>query len=176
MMQVMDEIMKQHNGIGLAIIFSVLASVYVVVKTTVWWVLFGTFRLLFRKYSLYEWLMRTLGGLAVFAALIVVNLILLYGFAPDNVLYLGLVVVSGFLALRVWLREILSLCGLLRGDWNPFHPELRFLAWHETYIFSLFGRHGGMPVKGESERSLDAWAYDSYMRGLQKQTGQNYGY
>lgn len=124
-------------GAGLALIF--LATFYIIAKTTIWWLLFGTGRLLFGKYTIAEWGIRTLVGLVGFAVLILFNSSLIWLFDEESNVYLGFWGISLFFSLRIWIREIFSLLGLLRGDWNPFHPHLRFFAWKETYIFSLFG-------------------------------------
>lgn len=135
MNDVFFEILKQNDMIGGGLSIILVAAVYMVAKTTVWWGLFGTGRLLTGKYGIHEWCFRTVAGLAGFTGLAGLSLYLLYMFDPESTVYMIIWSVSLVLALRVWLREIFSLFGLLRGDWNPFHPQLRFLAWRESYIF-----------------------------------------
>jgi len=132
-------IFYQDQSAAAGLSFILVAVAYVILKTLVWWILFGTGKLLLGKYSLHEWGFRSLTGLAGMGGLVALSAYLLYMYDADSTVYWTILWVSLFFALRIWLREIFSLFGLLRGDWNPFHPELRFMAWHETYIFSLFG-------------------------------------
>lgn len=114
-------------------------SVYIVLKSTVWWLIFGTGRLLFGKYSLHEWGFRTGLGLAAFVGIGLLNVIFWTTFNPDSMVYMCCLWPVFLIACRITLREILSLFGLLRGDWNPFHPELRFIAWEESYLLCWLG-------------------------------------
>ena len=111
---------------------------YVFAKTILWWVLFGTGKFLFRKITLNGWINKTLYGLKVGAALVVLNAILLFAFNPDSYLYMTTVVITMLLAARIIWREFFTLGGLLRGDWNPFCPELRFFAWETFNVWIIF--------------------------------------
>lgn len=135
MNDVFFEILKQNDMIGGGLSIILVAAIYIVAKMTIWWGLFGTAGLLAGKYGMHEWCIRTVAGLTGFTGLACLSLYLLYMFDPESTIYMIVWSVSLVLALRVWLREIFSLFGLLRGDWSPFHPKLRFLAWRESYIF-----------------------------------------
>ena len=111
---------------------------YVFAKTLLWWVLFGTGKLLFRKITLADWVNKTLYGLTVAAALVVLNTVFLFAFSPDNKLYMTAVIITLLFATRIIWREFFTLGGLLRGDWNPFYPELRFFAWDTFNIWAIF--------------------------------------
>lgn len=133
------EILRQDQAAGAVLAIVQVAIFYVIAKSSIWWILFGTGRLLFRKYTLKEWGFRTLVGIVGLVCLGLFVACLLWLYDADSIVYWTILCVSLFFSLRIWLREILSLFGLLRGDWNPFHPRLRFMAWNETYIFRLFG-------------------------------------
>ena len=147
-----------------------LVSVYAFLKSAVWWLLFGTGRLLFRKYTLAEWVFRSGMGLAAFMVLALFNVILWNVYRPENDLYIFMVGLSFLGAARITLREIFSLFGLLRGDWNPFHPHLRFIAWSETYLLcwlgngSSSGRRKETPWGSYADQEAAYWYQNLYNR------------
>ena len=128
-----------NPDVGYMVGWVTFISMYVILKTSLWWALFGTGRLLLGKYSLSEWAFRSGVGLLGFAALAVLSVFLWLAYSPDSNVYMCLVWVTFAVSMRITLREILSLFGLLRGDWNPFGPELRFIAWDETYLLCWLG-------------------------------------
>ena len=124
--------LNEQSGMAAAgYVLIALVTAYVMLKSAVWWMLFGTGRLLVGKYSIVEWGKRTLYGIVAYVGLILLNAFFLMGYTPDNWLYTCLMVVTVLLAVRVAWREVFSLFGLLRGDWNPFAPELRFVGVEE---------------------------------------------
>ncbi len=133
------EILRQDQTAGAMLSFILAAVFYIIAKTSIWWLLFGTGKLLFRKYTFKEWGFRTIAGVIGFACLALFAACLLWLYDAESTVYWSALAVFLFFSLRIWLREILSLFGMLRGDWNPFEPKLRFFAWDETYIFCLFG-------------------------------------
>ena len=129
-----------------------VVSAYVLLKTTLWWLIFGTGYMITGKYSLHGWVSRTVMGVGGFILLALFNCILWMVFSPDSTFYMCSVWVSFLVAARITLREVFSLCGLLRGDWNPFGPELRFIAWDETYLLCWLGNG-----KGGGNRKQTPW-------------------
>lgn len=115
-----------------------MVTCYVFAKTILWWLLFGTGKLLFRKISLTEWINKTLSGMVIGVCLMVMNFILMMAFNPGNMVYETAVIVCTLLSARIIWRELFTLCGILRGDWHPFHPELRFFAWDTFNIWVIF--------------------------------------
>jgi len=134
----LNEIMNQDPlvGAGLSVVLTVM--IWVIVKTTVWWLLFGTGRLLFGKYSIHEWAVRSLMGMLAMGGMLLSGVYLVYLCDQESTFYLIVWGIATIISMRVFLREVFSLCGLLRGDWNPFHPHLKFIAWNETYLLGLF--------------------------------------
>ena len=133
----MDEmllnLMAENSSIagGCAVIGIVF--MYIMIKSTVWWLLYGTGRLLFGKYNIVEWLVRTVGGLAGFGVMCLLEIYFLKEYSPDNKLYMAFWLIGVVFSIRVLWRELFSLFGLLRGDWNPFNPRLRFIALKEMF-------------------------------------------
>ena len=170
----MDELMAKMTsmdpGITLLYALVLLVSIYVVVKSAVWWLIFGTGRLIFRKYCLYEWLVYTGMGLLGYIVLLVFNLYAFMSYVPEGNLGTILVMIASPFAFRVLVREVFSLCGLFRGDWNPFDPELRFMAWDESYLFGLlFSRSKGKrrsptPWGSYADQESAYWYQSQYNR------------
>ena len=132
------EIVKANDAIGTGLSVIFFATFYIIAKTTIWWLLFGTGRLLFGKYTIAEWGIRTLIGLVGFSVLILFCNGFIWLFDKESNVYLVFWGISLFLSLRIWIRELFSLGGLLKGDWNPFHPQLRFFGFDEEYIMDKF--------------------------------------
>lgn len=131
--EMLMKLMADNSSIagGCAVMGVVFA--YIMVKSTVWWLLFGTGKLLFGKYNIVEWLIRSVGGMAGFGLMFLMEIYFLKGYSPDSTLYMVLWWIGVVFSARVLWREIFSLFGLLRGDWNPFNPILRFVALKEMF-------------------------------------------
>ena len=109
-----------------------VALVYVAVKTVLWWAVTGTLGLLFGRIPFSSWLVRSLrGALGVLLAAVcgVVLAGISYRTADPYWLLEVFGVAGALLSLRVFWRELITLCGLLAGDWNPLRPNLRFFGW-----------------------------------------------
>lgn len=113
-------------------------TLYVMAKAVLWWFLFGTGKLLFGKISLAGWIGKTVQGMVWGVVLVLMNIVFYFGFSPGSTVYMGALTVAFLLAFRIMWREFFTLFGLLRGDWNPFHPRLRFFAWNTFNIFFMF--------------------------------------
>lgn len=133
MNEMLMKLMAENSSIagGCAVMGVVFA--YIMVKSTVWWLLFGTGRLLFGKYNIVEWFIRSVGGLVVFGLMFLMLIYFLKGYSPDSTLYMVLWWIGVVFSARILWREVFSLFGLLRGDWNPFNPRLRFVALKEMF-------------------------------------------
>lgn len=116
----------------------ICVSIYVACKAVLWWLIMGTGHLIFGKLTFSEWQKKTFIGLVWGAIIASLNALLIYFFSPDNNYYVGSLVVALLLAFRIIWREFFTLFGLLRGDWHPLHPKLRFFAWNTFNVFVIF--------------------------------------
>lgn len=134
----LTKLMDMHPEMAVAVTIISVVSVYVCIKTVLWWLLYGTVGLIRQDYTFRKWMRYTTWGLIGMLVLVLVDAVLWFGFNPDNVVYTyscwGLFV----LASRVVWREFFTIGGLLRGDWSFSNPELCFFAWDTFNPFVIF--------------------------------------
>lgn len=133
MNEMLMKLMTENSSIAGGCAVMGLVFAYIMLKSTVWWILFGTGKLLFGKYNIVEWFIRSVGGLVGFGLMFLIEIYFLKGYSPDSTLYMVLWWIGVVFSARILWREVFSLFGLLRGDWNPFNPRLRFVAWKEMF-------------------------------------------
>lgn len=145
-----------HSFTSLCIGITGGALVYMAAKTVLWWGVTGTLGLLFGQIPLSSWLVRSLKGLLL-VLLALAGGVVLAGVAcrvTDPFWLLQVLgVVGAALTLRMVWREIITLFGLLSGDWNPFRPKLRFFGWDTGIPGFLRVLHGGLASGGYSTPS-----------------------
>lgn len=138
MVDVINGMANESVEAMLGVCVVMFVTLYIFTKTLLWWILFGTGKLLFKVITPSEWFNKTLRGLGLGLGLIVLNVILWLTYSPDSLFYIIPLVILLFFAFRVVWREFFTLFGLLRGDWHPLHPELQFFAWETFNIWLIF--------------------------------------
>lgn len=168
-------LMDMHPELAMAVTVISVVSVYVCLKTVLWWIVFGTVGLCRKDYTFRQWLGYTKWGLLGLLALILVDAVLWFGFNPDNVVYTytcwGLFV----LAVRIAWREFFTAGGFLRGDWSFSNPELRFFAWNTLNPFfflkvfsSPFAKSNNNP---KNDTPWGSWGDAIYTYEFYRQSG-----
>ena len=156
-----------------------VALVYVAVKTVLWWAVTGTLGLLFGRIPLSSWLVRSLRG-ALLVVVAAAGGLALAGVSyrvPDPFWLLEVLGVAGaLLSLRIFWRELITLFGLLAGDWNPLRPNLRFFGWGGGVPNPLAVLHSAFASdRGTSPSSRPGDESDA-IEALRRQKKDIYGY
>lgn len=178
----MDIFSKMHSldaDLAGLVLYVSIVCVYVCVKTSIWWLLFGTLKLFRNQYSGNAWLKRTLIGLFCILLLALGNVLLWTLFSPENDYYRNICIVLLLLAYRITWREIFTLGGIDRGDWNFDKPNLRFFAWN-TFLrfnsnFKLKVGLGGRSEEYDEYKDVNPVTYyadDEAMAVYAQQDGQ----
>ena len=175
--------------VDVSVMLYMLAVGYLCIKGILWWLVTGVGRWLFRRLSTVSLMRLARRGVFSGACLcLATGLLLLFehtGWVVLQVLYIAIGAVSGFYL----LCELVTLFGILRGDWNFSTPKLRlmdavsaFLALKvcAVLVFGIF-RWGWkfflmmFPATTDWERKYDAYGgYWNYVSMVNAGNGKYY--
>lgn len=117
--------------------FIIGITIYMMIKIVLWWLVFGTARVVAGKYSGKVWRSYTGWGLLIMVGVILMDAFIgYYPPAEDTTLYTVFHILFWILT-AIGVREVVTLAGLIVGDWHPLHPRLRFWGFGKMFVHEV---------------------------------------